>query len=357
MYTQASIDKVRSVDIVQLIGRFVKLDKHNSGCCPLHGEKTPSFKVNPKGFYKCFGCGAGGDAIAFIMANERKDFIESVEHIAKLFEIQLEEEGSYDKETAKRQREERKTLREVLIETHNLYVDALWNSQHGIDPMQYLTYKRAMTKDTITHWGLGFAPDVNRFLCNRYSGDEGGSFVKADKVGLVRQNDKGFYDVYRNRIIYPIKNEHGELISLAGRKMSEGDKYPKYINGYASELYDKSKTLYGLYEAIPTIKKRGYANLVEGYHDVIGMHTAGAENTIASCGTALTKEMARLLKKYTKHVVVIRDDDKAGITAAEKDVFLLMEEGFKVDVLELPDGQDPDDFSKQFISKETELNI
>jgi DNA primase len=214
--------------------------------------------------------------------------------------------------------------------------------------MKYLTVSRGMDEETIRNWGLGYAPAGGRFLCTQYSNHA--LLPVAAAVGLVRDKESRHYDVYQNRIIFPIYNYKSELVTLAGRAMNPEDakKYGKYINGYATELYNKSQTLYALDRAERAIKQHNCVLLVEGYTDVISMHRAGAEHTVASCGTAFTDDMAKLLKRYTSHAIIMRDADAAGQKAAVKDMSILLAHSFKVDVLSLPDKQDPDDFAKQY---------
>ena len=354
MITNQSIQQIKELPVTDIVEKAgVRLKKRGAkfeACCPLHNEKSPSFYVsNVKGIFKCFGCGAGGDGIKFIEMYERLDFMGAVERIAQLFNITLDYDTSIDKEQLAAQREVKKTQRQLLTEAHKLYCTLLY-SDKGTKALEYL-YSRGYTDDIINTWNLGYAPDEWRLLADSYSRD--GLIPAALKVGLIKENeDKRCYDVYRNRIIFPILDHQGELVTFGGRVLEE--KAPnKYINGSASELYDKSKTLIGLYQAQAGIRKHGFAILVEGYTDVISMHTAGADNTVASCGTALTDEQCRLLRKYTApahHIIIMRDADTAGIKATSKDLQLLVKHGFKVDILSLPEKQDPDNFAKPFFN-------
>lgn len=362
MLTAQSIQNIREADIVYLIGTYpdIKLKPHGgnaTGCCPFHNEKTPSFSVSSKGFYKCFGCGAGGDIIRFVMDYEHLDFIAACERIAAICNISLEYEQNVDKEEYNRRREEKKTLRDIMQEVYTAYRSLLWDTELGAAAMQYATAKRQYNANTLLEWGLGFAPDSYSFIKDKYSTN--GQLPQLLQLGLVKQKenngDTNYYDAYRGRLIIPVLDENGELVCLAGRIINPDDKKsPKYINGAVSPLYDKSKTLFGLYQAIPHIKKQGFAILTEGYFDVITMHCAGAGNTVGSCGTALTVEMARLLKRYTDRIVIMRDGDEAGLKATSKDIEKLLAAGFSVQVYTLPEGQDPDDYAKAFINEQTE---
>jgi DNA primase len=345
--TTDSIQKVREINILEVVSRYpeVKLDAHGKGCCPFHNEKTASFAVKAKGFFKCFGCGAGGDAIKFVELIDNTDFIGAVERIAILFNIDLQFENNFNKEQVAKQRTEQKSLRDILTEAHKRYCSALWN-EIGDNARQYLTEKRGYNEEILSYWQIGFAPDGWRFLTDDFASH--GLLPKAVAVGLSKESDKNHYDVYRNRIIFPIVDNNGELVSFGGRALEQDANNPKYINGYNTTLYQKEKVLFGLYQALKGIKQEGYAILTEGYTDVISMHTAGAENTVATCGTALTDSQAILLKRFTSRIVLMRDGDAAGIKATSRDLALLLKHGFKVDVFILPKDKDPDDYAKDY---------
>jgi DNA primase len=358
MYTSESIDAIRSLDIVDVIGRFVTLDKHNKACCPIHNEKTPSFSVSKvKQIFKCYGCGAGGDLITFVKKFKKCDFVEAIEIIADLEQIILVQEGNFDLESYQKAKAERKGLREILNSVHDQYRKQLLQPEYK-SALDYWI-KRGYSEEVISIWGLGYAPYLMGFITRSLTLE--GYLPQAIKLGLVKEKeDKLHQDVYINRVIIPILDEYGELVTFAGRIIEDNKKYAKYINGSVSPLYNKSKTLFGLYQAIPSITKLGYAILTEGYTDVISMHTAGATNTVAACGTSLTDDMVRLLKRYTTHVVVMRDADSAGENAEDKDIAKLLQFGFKVEIFPLDDGKDPDDFAKEFIiefNEEDFLNL
>jgi DNA primase catalytic core len=348
MYTAESINRIREVDISTIVGHYTQVNTHGKACCPIHNEKTPSLSIKKsKNIFKCFGCGAGGDAIKFVMLADKVTFAQALETIAQIANLPLEREEKYtpEQQEAFRQRQEvKKTQIQLLMEALAQYQALLWKDD---EVMRYLTDTRGMDENTIRSWGLGYAPAGGRFLCNQYS--NAGLLPTANAVGLVRDKESRHYDVYQNRIIFPIHNYKSELVTLAGRIINKEDtKYGKYINGYDSALYNKSQTLYALDRAERAIKQHGCALLVEGYTDVISMHRAGAEHTVASCGTAFTDDMAKLLKRHTNHVILMRDADAAGQAAAVKDIKILLAHQFRVDVLSLPNGQDPDDFAKQY---------
>lgn len=345
MFTEATIQKIRELPIADIIAGYTKVSK-GKACCPIHNEKTPSFSILKGTFFKCFGCGAGGDGISFIKQVEHTDFMGAVELLARKFNVPTEYTRTYDAEAYKAKRAELKTLRDHLQAAQQHFALSL---QAHPEAQQYL-HGRGYDDDIIAKWQLGFAPNEWRILTERYRNT--GHLPQAVSLGLVREDDDKMYDAYRNRITFPIVDEHGELLSFGGRALVKDDKTPKYLNGPQSPLYNKSAVLYGLYQAIPGIKRTGYAILTEGYTDVISMHHAGADNTIASCGTALTDEHCILLKRYTQHICIIRDADEAGLRATGKDLELLLKHGFKVEVASLPDGQDPDDYAKQYFLTE-----
>ncbi len=363
MYTNECIEQVKDVSIETVVSHFVPIDSHHKACCPIHNESTPSFSVNiAKNIFKCFGCGAGGDGISFVQQYRRVTFLEAVEIIAGIAHIDLITEQKYTPEQQiqyLKLREEKKTKLQLLIEAQELYKTELWKND---EVLQYLHEVRRWDYDTIKHWGMGFAPNNNRSLCDQYSNK--GLLPLAIGAGLVREKEERCYDVYQNRILFPIHNEKGELISFGGRVLSDKDAklYGKYKNGYSSDLYNKSKTIFGLDKADKSINELEFAILVEGYADVISMHKAGATNTIATCGTALTEEQARLIKRYTNSIVLMRDGDEAGIKATEKDVRILLAHDFKVEVMALAEKKDPDDYAKTFfiqnkiLSNEHELS-
>jgi len=284
------------------------------------------------------------------MLHEQCDFFEAVRKIAAITGTPLEEEKNYDREAWQLQRQQRTTLRELLTQAATSYRSLFWQSDAAEAARQYMKTERGYDDETLCQWGIGFCPDW-RTLAHDYN--RKGLLPKSIELGICKETDKGFYDFFHHRIIFPVLDERGEIVTLAGRTVGNPkDKEPKYLNGVESPLYNKSKTIYGLYQAIPHIKDQGFAILTEGYTDVISMHRSGAQNTIATCGTALTEDHCRLTKKYTKHVVLMRDGDKAGQKALEKDLEILLRFDFTVDVFSLPDKSDPDEFAKQFLTEE-----
>lgn len=364
--SEQTIAAVRAADIVQVVGHFVqgmkKKGTHYQACCPFHGEKTPSFMVSgPKALYKCFGCGQGGDALRFVMQYAKLDFVQAVEKIAEICGISVQYEANYNAEAYKEARERMKTYRQHMDFAYSHFTGKLAEKEtDGTTPrypqaIEYARYRR-LNDDDIARWGIGFAPNYGTLLTEAFKAN--GHLPDAEKLGLVRADEAKegkYYDFFRNRLMFAIHNEQGEVVSFAGRVIDADSKQAKYINGLQSPLYNKSAVLYGLYQAAQGIAREKCAILTEGYLDVISMHKAGADNTIATCGTALTDEHLRLLKRYTERIIIMRDGDKAGMAAVEKDVKLATAHGFAADVLILPDDQDPDSFAQQYIPTETEV--
>lgn len=348
MLSEKSIQQVRDLSITEVISHYLKLDKNGKACCPFHNEKSPSFKVTEaKHIFKCFGCGKSGDHIAFVMEHDKLGFIEAIEHIGQLCNIRLEYEEVPDKEQYEKKKALKDQMKEVLQYAITDYRNNLKDLPADHPVVLYLG-GRGITLDTIIEWQLGWSTEEWHHLSGSII--EKGWYTPAHDLGLVlRSKDDRNYDGYRSRITFPITNKHGEYIGLAGRFMqidpADAQKnFPKYINPPQNELYDKSQVLYGLSRAAKFISEKGFVYLVEGYTDVISMHTAEHENTVATCGTALTLPQAQLLKRYTRHVVIMRDADAAGVKASIKDLHILLQADFKCDIVTLPEGEDPDSY-------------
>jgi DNA primase len=353
--SERTIQQVREASIVSVVGHYLKLNRQGMGCCPFHNEKTPSFKVSDKkGIYKCFGCGVAGDAIAFIMAHDKLEFIEAVETIANLEGIPIEYEEIKDAVKWEQQKTMQQQLHQALQFSIEFYRKNLWHQLPEHPAVQYIR-ERHLTKKEVIEWQLGWAGHDWRLITPELI--QQNLFTPAEKLGLVKQGkaDAVNYDGYRSRITIPIYNHQGRQVGLAGRylKVDESDagkNFPKYINPPESEIYSKSKVLFGLDKAIKSIQQHGFAFLVEGYFDVISMHKIGDSNTVGTCGTALTIEQARLLKRFTSKVIILRDGDDAGMAAAKKDLKILVKEGFKTEIAILPKNEDPDSYVAQLDS-------
>lgn len=356
MLSESTIQKVKEITISDIIGRYVKLKRAGAnmiGCCPFHNEKTGSFTVSDvKGIYKCFGCGESGDGIAFIRKKESLDFIPAIELIAGEHNIEIEYVKGADSEEYIRKTEARKSMSEVLSGVIDKYKNNLLSLPEDHPVMLYLA-GRSITREIMIEWSLGWAPPEWRYLTGTLINE--GNYEHAAAMGLIKRGkDDSNFDGYRSRIIFPIADHQGQAIGIAGRFLQTdpsdaGKEQAKYINPTDNELYNKSAVLYGLSRAARAIKDRGFAWLTEGYTDVISMHAYGDMNTVATCGTALTNDQAKLLKKYTRHVIILRDGDAAGQKAVIRDIHVLLKEGFRVEVAELEDGKDPDEFIRSLI--------
>jgi DNA primase len=340
------VEQVKSsVDIVRLVGEYVRLKKNGNryvGLCPFHTEKTPSFGVNPvHQYFKCFGCGAGGDIFKFVMELEGVTFFEALKTIAERNGIPMPKRAEYvDAETKQRT---------ALMQAHEIAArlfQSNLNGPSGAHARQYLT-ERGVTPESIAEFGLGLAADAWEQLTRRLE-QEGFAPEILENSGLVnrRQESGGFYDRFRGRLMFPIQDESGRVIAFGGRALKPDDD-PKYLNSPKTLLYDKSNTLYNLHRAKSAVRKLDRVVLVEGYMDVIGVYAAGVHEVVASCGTALTNAQVRALKRHSDRIVVNFDPDTAGASAAERSIQMLLDEEMRVRVLELTGDLDPDEYVKQ----------
>lgn len=340
------VERLKSaVDIVRVVSEYVpRLEKRGAryvGLCPFHNEKTPSFSVHATHqFYKCFGCGAGGDVIKFVMEIENLTFYEALKHLAERHGIPMpKQERLTDAESR---------LRGALYGMHEiaarLYQAAL-ASGAGSAAREYLR-KRGLAPALIEEFGLGYAEPGGQALIRRLE-REGFARTELDESGLViARQDGGWFDRFRGRLMFPIQDETGKVIAFAGRALAEGDE-PKYLNSPETRIYKKSYVLYNLHRARKAIREADGAILVEGYMDVIGLWGAGVRQAVASCGTALTLEQVRLLRRHSDKLVVNFDADAAGAEATERSIHLLLEQGMRVRVLALGEGLDPDEYVRR----------
>lgn len=335
------VEQIRqSTDIVTIISEVVMLKQRGRnyiGLCPFHGEKTPSFNVNQeRGIYKCFGCGKGGDAVKFLMEYHKLGYGEALRSLADRAGIRLEETASDGSDSANKY----DLVYSALKSTAHLFQELLMKHE-GLDALRYIR-TREFSADTIQKFALGYAPNAwdvitKELTAQGYTEEtllSAGLVVKKEGTGRV-------YDRFRNRVMFPIHNEVGRVIGFGARQLEE-DGMGKYINSAQGLVYDKSKVLYGLFQAKEEIRRKGFALLTEGYADVITVWQAGFKNVIASSGTALTKEQLRLLARYCTHIKLVYDADTAGINAALRGMDTALEEGFDIDIVRLPKGEDPD---------------
>src|SRR6188768_2052648 len=332
-----------AADIVAVIGQTVQLRKAGrnwKGLCPFHGEKTPSFNVHgDKGFFKCYGCGVGGDVIKFVELYDKVTFPEAVRQLASRAGLTVPEpEGS--QQDAEDQRD-----RESLLKAHE--IAAAWFTEQLAGPAgaaaRRQLQERGVSTDMVKTLAIGYAPAMQDGLCARLKKDGFGPAL-ITKSGLAVQRDDGsLRDRFRNRLMIPICRDNGAIIAFGGRAMDAGQQ-PKYLNSPETPIYVKGRTLFGLHLSKSAIAKARYAVMVEGYFDFAQAFQGGVQNVVASSGTALTPAQARLLKRFAAKVVLSFDPDTAGQGAAAKSSELLVAEGFQVNVAMLPAGQDPDTF-------------
>jgi DNA primase len=339
-------EKVREVaerlSIVEVVSDYVPLRRSGSnflGICPFHAEKTPSFNVNPaREIFHCFGCGAGGNAFSFIMRIEGVSFPEAVKLLARKAGIEIEERQLTPSE--KKSQDEHAQFQRINDLTTSYYRSVLLNGQEGETARQYLA-NRLVESDISEAYRLGFAPDRRDGLV-KHLRNNGVDLDCALKLGIIRKSDSGWYDLFRNRLIFPIRDARGQVIAFAGRVLDAA--LPKYINSPESPLYHKSSVLFGLDMALPSIRTGNSVIIVEGYFDHLALYRAGVQNVVATCGTALTGTHAGLIKRHAERVYTLFDCDNAGKKATIRSMELFLEQRLPAYVISLPSGDDPDSF-------------
>ncbi|HXB40240.1 MAG TPA: DNA primase [Bacteroidia bacterium] len=365
MIPKDTIDKiVEAARVEEVVGDFIVLKKRGAnllGLCPFHGEKTPSFTVSPaKGIYKCFGCGKAGNSVNFIMEHESMTYPEALKYLAKKYNIEVVEKEITPEEQALQN--ERESLFIVSSFAQKHFSDNLWMTDEGMSVGLSYFRERGFTDETIKKFQLGFSSEERKAFTK--AALHGG--YKADylvKTGLSILSDRykpeegeikidHLFDRYSGRVIFPIHNVTGRPIGFGGRILNNDKKSAKYVNSPQSDIYDKSKVLYGLYFAKKQIVHEDNCFLVEGYTDVISMHQSGIENVVSSSGTSLTVEQIKLIHRFTNNITILYDGDFAGIKASFRGIDLILEEGMNVKVLLFPDGDDPDSYSKKHSSDE-----
>lgn len=351
MIDQATVDRIIELAqsrITDIISEFVNLKRRGVnyiGNCPFHNEKTPSFIVSPnKGIFKCFGCGKGGNAVNFLMEHEQLSFVDAIKTLGRKFHIVIEEKEPSPEEMA--QQNERESMMLVTEYAAKYFTKTLFETDEGQSVGLGYFKHRGISDETIRKFQLGYSPE-QRDALTKQAQEHGYKLQYLEKTGLsiVRDDYKG--DRFRGRVIFPIHSLSGKVIAFGGRILKSDAKAAKYLNSPESEIYHKSRVLYGLYHARQEIVKQDRCYLVEGYTDVLSFHQAGITNVVASSGTALTVEQIRLMARFSPNVTIIYDGDTAGIKASIRGIDLLLEEGMNIKVLLLPDGEDPDSFAKK----------
>ena len=356
MIPQDTVNRILdTAQIVDVIGDFVTLKKRGANyiaCCPFHNEKTPSFSVSPsKGIYKCFGCGKSGTAVGFVMEHESLSYAEALRYLARKYHIEVVEKEETAEDIARRQKNESLLL--VSEFAGRFFQESLGTPEGQAIAYQYFR-SRGLEDETIRKYGLGWAP-IGRKAFTEAARAAGYKEEFLVETGLsVRYDDGRLADRFHDRVMFPIHSVSGRVIAFGGRTLKTDKSVAKYVNSPETEIYVKSRSLYGIYFAKSEISRKDKCILVEGYLDVLSMHQLGITNVVASSGTSLTVEQIRLIHKFTDNVTIIYDGDGAGIHAALRGIDIVLKEGMNVKVVLLPDGQDPDDFAKRHTLEEVQ---
>ena len=356
MIPQETVDLILdTARVEEVVGDYVTLKRRGASlwaCCPFHNEKTPSFAVTPsKGIYKCFGCGKSGSAVGFVMEYEHMTYPEALRYLAKKYNIEVKEEEETAEQIAARQRSE--SLMAASEFAFNFFKEQLLEPEGKAIGYQYFR-TRGLLPETIEKYGLGWAPKSKEAFTQAAKG-AGYKDEYLLETGLCSQwEDGSLHDRFYDRVIFPIHSVSGRVIAFGGRTLlkEKSDKIAKYVNSKESEIYVKSRSLYGIWFAKNEIARQDRCYLMEGYLDVLSMHQAGILNCVASSGTSLTEEQIRIIKKFTENVTIMYDGDAAGLHAAIRAIGMILKEGMNPRVVFLPDGDDPDSFSQKHTLEE-----
>ncbi len=345
MIPQTTIASImEAARIEEVVGDFVTLKKRGVNfiaCCPFHNEKTPSFTVSPtKNIYKCFGCGEAGSPTNFVMEHENMTYPDALRYLAQKYNIEIAE---VDNEKGREERQARDSLFIINNFAQEHFQNNLQHTDEGISVALSYFRSRGFSDTTIQKFQLGYSiEDWDTFI--KAAQEKGYRLELLKKLGLAGEKNGRFYPFFRGRVMFPIHGLSGKVVAFAGRTLKKEKKSPKYVNSPETEIYNKSKVLYGMFLARQEVRKQDDCILVEGYTDVISLHQAGIENVVASSGTSLTPDQVRLIKRYTPNITILYDGDAAGIKAALRGVDIILSEGMNVKVVILPEGEDPDSF-------------
>jgi DNA primase len=344
------LDAAQIVDVVQ---EFVPLKKRGVnylGLCPFHNEKTPSFTVSPsKEIFKCFGCGKVGNSVNFVMEHEHLTYPEALKYLAKRYHIEVIEKELTQEELEKQN--ERESLLVVSAYAARQFSENLFQSDEGMSVGITYFKERGFRQDTLKKFEVGYSFE-KRDSFSKKAIDDGYKSDFLVKTGLSIQHEDRFYDRFSGRVMFPIHSLSGQVLGFGGRVLKTDAKTAKYLNSPESEIYHKSRILYGMYQARKSITQEDRCYLVEGYTDVMSLHEAKIENVVASSGTSLTQEQIRLIKRFTPNITILYDGDAAGIKASLRGIDMVLEEGLNVKIVLLPDGEDPDSYSKKVSNEE-----
>jgi len=346
---KSTIDNILSASrIEEVVGEFVVLKRRGTnyiGLCPFHNEKTPSFTVSPaKGIYKCFGCGKAGNTVNFLMEYEHYSYPEALRFLAKRYNIEIEEEEQTPEKI--QEQNEKESLFLVNQFAQKYFESVLHETEEGKSVGLTYLKERGFNENTIRKFQLGFGLDKWEDM-TAHAMENGYKSEYLVKTGLSVQKDDRLTDRFRGRVIFPIHSTSGRIIGFGGRILTSYKHLAKYINSPESEIYNKSKSLYGIFFAKNAIISKDNCFLVEGYTDVISMHQAGIENVVASSGTSLTQDQIKLIQRYTKNITILYDGDPAGIKASMRGIDMVLEQGLNVKIVLFPEGEDPDSFVRK----------
>ena len=356
MIPQDTIAQIfESSRVEEVIQDYITLKKRGVnmiGNCPFHNEKTPSFTVSPtKGIYKCFGCGKAGNAVNFMMDHEQMTYPEALRYLAKKYNIEIEEKEQTPEQV--QAQSSRESLQIVNSYAQKYFSDQLLNTDEGKSIALSYFKERGYTEETIKKFQLGYNPSKwDSFTSSAIKAGYKEEFLL--KAGLTKGEPKKRFDFFKGRVMFPIHNITGRVIAFGGRILTNDKKTAKYFNSPETELYNKSKVLYGLYYAKQSIVKKNVCLLVEGYTDVISMSQRGIENVVSSSGTSLTEGQIKLIQRYTPNITILFDGDVAGIKASFRGIDMILKEGLNVKVVLFPDGEDPDSYAKKLSKPELE---
>lgn len=357
MIPRETVDTIlETAKIEEVVGEFVSLKRRGSSyvaCCPFHNEKTPSFHVTPsRGIYKCFGCGKAGTAVGFLMDYERLTYPEALRYLAKKYNIEVKEQEETADQIAARQRNE--SLLAATEFAGKFFREQLLQGEGRAIGYQYFR-SRGLLDETIEKWGLGWAPrDKESFTTAARAAGYKDEYLEETGLCSKWESDGSLHDRFYERVIFPVHSVSGRIIAFGGRTLlkEKSDKIAKYVNSKESEIYVKSRSLYGIYFAKTSISKEDRCYLMEGYLDVLSMHQAGITNCVASSGTSLTEEQIRIIRRFTNNVTIMYDGDSAGLHAAIRAIDMILKEGMNPRVVFLPDGDDPDSYSRKHTLEE-----
>ena len=357
MIDHSTIERVMETansQIVEVITDYISLKKRGVnylGNCPFHNEKTPSFIVSPgKGIFKCFGCGKGGNALNFVMEHDHLTYVEAIKQLGRKFNIEVvDKEASPEQQQLK---DERESMMVVTDFASRYFADQLWASEEGQTIGLSYFRERGFRDDIIKKFQLGYSPQTKDALTS-HALKHKYKLEYLEKTGLTIIGENNYQaDRFRGRVMFPIHNLSGKVTAFGGRVMKTDAKTAKYLNSPESDIYHKSRIVYGIFQAKQEIVKQDRCYLVEGYTDVLSMHQTGIANVVASSGTALTPDQIRLIARFTPNITVLYDGDNAGIKASLRGIDLILTEGMNVKVLLLPDGDDPDSFARKHTAEE-----